>query len=60
MEQLPELLKAAIKILNIAWNLAGDDDFEKAIEAIEKDILDLAALVQAAVDQASGAGPIDY
>jgi hypothetical protein len=60
MEQLPELLKAAIKILEVAWNLAGDEDFEKAIEIIERDILDLAELVQAAVDLASGAGPIDY
>lgn len=59
MDNVPEILKATIKLLNIAWNLVEDPDFEKAIEAIEKDVLDLTALIQAAVDKANLTGDLD-
>lgn len=55
MDNVPEILEAVIKLLNIVWTLVEDPDFEKQVEAIEKDILDLKALIDQVIDNTSGA-----
>jgi hypothetical protein len=55
VENIPELLKVALKVLNVIWDLTEDPEFEKKIEAIQKDILDLLALIQAELDKQNNA-----